>query len=169
MLSALRFPSTARSPGAIGRRLNPEIVEGPTGPKLLRHPVRLLATSGPRLCGFGGVSVLREHLWIGSPLTVRTPARYIGRLELPQSLLKLGFFRRYFARKNKADFGAQSPKLVDGHRIKSIAVHVFSCVVFFLAHRGKPLIRNSCKTGRIRTPTLLPPLECGFEVQPGTD
>ena len=55
------------TPGAVRRRLDPEVVELFAGPELRSEPPRLLAATGPGLGGFSGISIFGKHLGVGAP------------------------------------------------------------------------------------------------------
>ena len=49
----------------------PEVVKLLPGPELRGEPSRLLAATGPGLCGFGWVSIFGKHLGVGTPRMAR--------------------------------------------------------------------------------------------------
>jgi hypothetical protein len=84
----------AQSRATIGRGLDPEFVELPSGPELRNQPAWMSAAAYPGLGRLRGVPILRKQ---GSAR--RLPGRMMRNIhaELAQSLVKPGFLGRYFA------------------------------------------------------------------------
>jgi hypothetical protein len=70
--------------------LNPEIIEMFAGSKQRGQPSRLLAATGPRLLGLGGIPVFGKHARIGASLVPRNLGS-ATQPQLLQSMLKLPF------------------------------------------------------------------------------
>src|ERR1700719_5415074 len=92
----------------IRRRSNPKVVKLFPGSELCSEPSRLLSAARPGLGRLLWISILREHLRVRTPFARRGLFRCVIRKELFQSLLKLAFFSRYFARQNGCDRHVQS-------------------------------------------------------------